>query len=273
MSKAFILLLILLSSRTWSEDFNTRILIDKTFTRENTICRIEDNRIEIEVRSFHQYSESKNDNYGESAFLVNQNKRSLLPINSLNLYRYRFMKGESEYCNRAFAVKLSTYHYGILFLRDNRPFKDKLSVLIYDQKSKEALQVLDTEYSTDTAIKLSSGFAFPYKKEDLEIKMNHIQIDGTVYLYQERQFHYWIKFQDNKFEIDPEITRENFKFQKYFKDQEQFLKEAGWNTQKKEFEQASFFIAVNHSKKKSCITFQKDLSRPENWLCRDEIQK
>ncbi len=273
MSKSLFFLLLLLSPRVWPQDFNTRILIDKTFARENTFCRIEDHRFEIEIRSFHQYSESKNDDYGETAFIVNDQKRNLLPLNSLNLYRYRFLKRENTLCNRAFAVKLTSDNYGILFLRDNRPFKDKLSLLIYDQKAKEAIQVLDTEYTTDSAIKINSGFAFPYRKEDLEIKMNHIEIEGATYLYQARQLHYWVKYQDNKFQVDPLLTQKSFPFRKFFKDSDHFLKEAGWSDQKKEFEKGSFFIAVNHSKKRSCITFNKELSRPESWLCRNEIQK
>lgn len=272
MSKKLFYLILLLSSTAWSQDFNTRILIDKTFARENTFCRTDDNRFEIEIRSFHQYTESKNDDYGESAFIVQKNKRSLLPINSLNLYRYRFLKGENSICNRAFSVTLANHRLGILFLRDNRPFKDKLSVLIYDQNSKKVVQVLDTEYSTDTATRLDSGFAFPHKKEELEIKMDHVDIEGTVYLYQERLLHYWIKFQDSQFEVDPELTFKHFKFRMFFQDSNHFLRESKWNAHKKEFDQGSFYIAVNHLKKKRCISFNKELF-PESWYCKDESQK
>src|SRR5690606_33400340 len=139
------LLLFFSMSPAFSEDFATRALIDKTYVRDNSYCNLNGKKFEIEIRSLDQYSSPQDAELGEHAFFVQNDKRTLLPLNNDLLGRYRFLKGDGKECTKSLVLKLDDSRIVLFFLKASRPLQDTLDAVIYNPSTGQG-SVVETSF-------------------------------------------------------------------------------------------------------------------------------
>jgi len=217
----FLLPLLMLTAQ--AETFKMRNLREQSFTRDNTFCQIKNKRIEIQIRGNQQYTEKK-DQYGEHVFWYPQeDDAKALPINQDKLNSYRLFHGPSKICTKSQAYLFGKDQVVLLFLKENRPFKDKLSLQFFDLNTQKPLTVLHTDYSSDLTDEFPGGFIFRTYVERADMDMGKVKIDGVEFTYQDRHFPYWLKATPAGLEVEPIVSFEKFPFKKHFKDDVRFL--------------------------------------------------
>ena len=156
------LFLLLLASLGFAE-IDVRNLKDKTFTRDNTFCTIGKKRLQIQIRGVSSHTEVGEGKYGDWIFFYpEENQPQVLPLNSNQLSKYRLFEGTSQksVCTKSYGFLLDNDKIAILFLEENRPFLDKLSLQMFDAKTSGPMEVVDTGLMTDAAEAIKGGFIF-----------------------------------------------------------------------------------------------------------------
>lgn len=249
-------------------------LAEKSYSRDNTFCRFKDKTIEIEIRGEGRYTEKQDTLYGQYVFQVEDNKFSLLPINKQGLGRYKFYRGDNKMCSKSIGIQLDPSTAAILFLKENRPFKEKLVIQLYDTKSATPKDAIETDYLTDKIELTQNGFHFRTVMERVDRQIGKINIGDHQYIYQDQEMTPWMSYTAKGFETLGTKTYENSEFKLFFRDETDFLMFSGWNSQEKKFSNLYVYTAVNHELKKECILFtnapQKNLTGSEFWRCKDK---
>lgn len=210
--------------------------------------------MEIQIRSHTFMTESSERNYGEYIFYYLQNKPHLLPLNADKLNSYRLFEGKGTLCSKSLAFPLNKGKVAVLFLKENRPNLDELTLQIFDLKTAEPLEVIETNYLTDTAELSSDGFYFQtYVERLLGSELGKIKINGETFVYQDRDFSYWMKYSLKGFEVMPQVSYQKSNWAEFFKDEKDFLHGAGWDESEKKFKNTVVYVAVNHKLKKECL--------------------
>lgn len=262
--------LLLLISPIFAQSIDVRSLREKTVTRDNTFCRLGKERIEFQIRSDSRHTEPHEKKYGEYVFYYNKKRPYLLPLNVDRLNNYRFFPGRETSCSKTLGYQLEKDKVAILFLKENRPFMDKLSLQIFDASTLAAGDVIDSEFSADKTEATTGGFIFRTYAERQNLQMGSIKIQDIEYFFQDRDFSYWMKYGPAGFEIS---TTESFKhspWKKFFKDEQDFLTATGWDSSNKKFNNSVLFVAINHQHKKECIVLvppKTKITGPEQWRC------
>lgn len=259
----------LVSNQSLAEDFQTRILIDKTFVHDNSYCRLNNKSVEIEIRSFDKYTEPGDSEYGEHVFALQAGKKRLLPLNKDNVGRYKLFKGRSDYCSKSLALPVNDDVLAIFFLRDNRPLGDLLSVLFYNLKTFE-IKLIETVYSTDRATIQQGKFKFPLLHKKKESPLGKVTINEIEFIFQERSIRPWLVLNGETFQIDNVQSYEKSELQKHFQTQNDFEKNFAWDQKTKEYLLNKYYYAINHKEKVECLAVpydkKMDLSS-HKWRC------
>lgn len=264
-----ILFIIFLTS-AFADTFELRGLREKTYTRDNSYCKMGSKRIEIQIRSESKMTERGDKKYGDYIFYYPKVLGKLAPLGHDKLNSYRFFTGKHSLCSKSLGFALDKNKIAVLFLKENRPFMDKLSFQIFDGQNIEPLEVVETEYSTDKAEKTSTGFMFRTHPERLGLDMGKTKIEGLDYVFQDRDFPIWVEYSLKGFEINPEASFKKFGLKKYFKDQKDFLETTAWDGTEKKFKNSVLYVAFNHKKKKRCLFFSPtkvSIKGSEAWRC------
>lgn len=264
------ILLLLLSSQLFAQSIDVRSLREKTFTRDNSFCRMGKERIEFQIRSDAHHTEQIEKSYGEYIFFYNKKLPHLLPLNTDKLNNYRFFPGRDTVCSKSLGYMLDKDKMAILFLKENRPFMDKLSVQIFDATSLIAGEVHDTEFQTDKTELTSGGFIFRTYADRQGLEMGSVKIQDIEYFFQDRDFPYWMKYTSAGFEIDRAASFSHSPWKKYFKDEQDYLTASGWDESAKKFVNSVLYVAVNHQHKKECLLLMPSrtkISGSETWRC------
>lgn len=266
----FISLLLLISS-AFAQTTDVRSLVEKTYTRDNTYCRMSNERIEIQIRSDDKLTESNEKNYGEYILYYNKKKQPfVLPLNIDRLSNFRFFPGRETSCSKSQGYMLDKDKLAILFLKENRPFKDKLALQLFDATTLTPGEAVDTEYTTDKTESIPGGFLFRTYAERQSLEMGSVKIQGTEYFFQDREFSYWMKYSSAGFETEPKMSFSHSPWKKHFKDELDFLTATGWDSSSKKFANTVLYIAVNHKQKKECVLLMPVKTRiagTETWRC------
>jgi hypothetical protein len=254
----------------WAQADTSKIL-EVTYPRDSSVCYIGGQRFELIIRGDQKYMEPGQKVYGEY-ILFSKNKRILpLPFSKPKSETYKFFEGKNTLCSKTNAFLLKKDRLAVLFLKENLPLKEKLVIQQFDIKTLEPLEVLETEYMTDKVVAIPDGFAFQSLEERLEPEMGKVMIEGNEHLYQDRAFSLWINYLENKFEINPSLTFRNFGMKNFFENEDDFLKAAGWDSQKKNFINPIIYVAVNHKNNRQCVLLtneRRKLAGSESWRCR-----
>lgn len=244
-----------------AQSFETRINYDKTYTHDNTYCSIDGKRIEIEVKSLYQYTAPDEAEYGESLFILSNGNKTSLKFNQDNIGRYRLFKGASEYCTKAYAIRLSKSELAIFMLRDNRPFNDQLLYVVYDFQKNRVVRTSETSFLSERAQIQNNRFFFQSMPEVAERASGIVVIHSQKHFFIEKTFNPWINFDGHRFVIDMKKSFEGFEWQHLFNNQDSFVQFSTIN-QMDVGHSISYKVAVNHTTKKSCISFDSDV-----WKC------
>ena len=249
-----------------------RNLAEKTFPRDNTFCSLKDKRIEVQIKGHTKVSEPKEKVFGDYFFYLEEDHPpQILPLNKDRFDSYRFYPGTGTNCSKSLGFALDNSTLAVLFLRENRPFKEKLSLQLFDMQKMTAKDAIDSPYIADKVKGTAGGFVFKSLGEKHDIDMGTTKIEGQDFIYQDRDFTPWVKFSTKGFEVLPDLSYKKFKWKKLFKDEKEFLEISGWSAQEKKFTKTSIYMAVNHALKKECIVFkapQEKLQGNESWRCR-----
>jgi hypothetical protein len=260
----------LLSLVVWGKSPNPKLIVEKTFSRDNTFCTHKDQRIEFQIRGSNKFTEPKDQGVGEHIFTIKKGKYSLLPVNGEGLDSYRLFHGTKSLCSKSLGFLMDNEILALLLLKENRPFPEKLVIQLYDLSSHRPLEVIETEYMTNEAHAITGGFVFKWLSDKSELDMGSVTIEGDVFNYQNRRLNPWVNYINKNFTINPEESYRRFPWRGLFSSEE-FFAAAGWDKSEKKFNKLKYYIAVNHQKKKQCVVFVSENERLkglENWKCR-----
>lgn len=267
---------LLFSSLVFSENsVDLRTLKDKTFTRDNTYCSFGKQRLQIQVRGVTSHTEPVEGKYGDYFFFYpEEGKPELLPLNASHLNKYRLFEGKAKgsLCSKSFGFMLGKNKLAVLFLEENRPFMDKLTLQFFDTQTKRPLEVVETNYISDDAEGIKYGFVFKTYIEKADTGNGKIKIQGIDHAFNDMDFPYWVKYSDLKVEASGEVSFEKFPWKGHFKDIQDFYLTSGWDPKNKKFKNTFLYYAFAHSTKKECILLRDQKTNltgeEKDWRCR-----
>lgn len=245
-------------------------LFEKTFPRDNTFCYQNGKRVEILIRGETKFIEPSERGFGEFFFMRVGTDLTLLPLNSSRSDSLKFFRGAGTVCSKGMSFKVDKETAGVLFLKENKPFKEKLVVQFFDFTNLKPKDFIETIYTTDKVELTKTGFAFNSLDERIDSEMGKVTIAGLSYTYQDREFPKWMGYSSKGFEILGSLTFKRLPWKSFFKDEADFFQSTGWNPNKKEFANVVVYVAVNHTEKKTCLLLVPEKKKPtgdENWRC------
>ena len=270
MKKLFIFGLICLTQMAEAYDFQTRLLIDKTYVHDNSYCQLNQKRFEVEIRSFDKYTEMNDSEYGEYTFIMHSGKKILLPLNHNNLGKYRLFKGENSLCTKSLAISIDKNVLALFFLRDNRPLGDTLSIVLYNVKNQET-KLIETSHRPLHGFEAGNIIKFQLKPELRTPLFGKLILKGKKYIYQEKYIKPWMTFNGQVFEVDTQLSFERAEIKGRFRNQTEFERQFGWNHNLRAYQLDKYLYAVNHELKEECLAFpfeaKKDLTQ-HKWECK-----
>jgi hypothetical protein len=245
---------------------------DKSYARDNVFCGPKKDKIEILIRGESKFTEPKEKGYGELIFYrLPDKKAALIPLSDFKSDTFRFFLGTSPLCSKSHGYALDSKTLCVLFLKENRPFKDKLVLQFFDAETLMPKEHIETNLNVDKAKKSVNGFSVRAFNEIHQQEAGKVTIDNELYIYHEKEFPKWMDYTlKSGFETNPEMTFKKFPWKKSVKDVSEFFSLTGWDSQKKVFSREVIYIAVNHKTKKRCILFSEDklkITGNENWRC------
>ena len=246
-----------LVSSVFASGWETRSLKESTYSRDNTFCQMGNKRIQIEIRSAAPQTESVEKKYGDTLFYYREDDQKsepkLLPLNQEKLNTYRFFEGKSTLCSKSQGFAVGPDKLAVLFLKENRPFKDKLALQLFNTKSQEPENAVDTEFMVDKTLITTDGFLFRTHADRLGLESGKTKIQDIDYTFQDRDFSFWMKYSTSGFAVMPSESFQQFQWKDYFQSEAEFLEFSGWNEKEKMFKNSVLYVAVNYKLKKECI--------------------
>lgn len=247
----------------FSNDFETRALIDKSFVRDNSYCVFGKSKFEIEIRGLDQFTAPQDAGYGEHIFLVYNGKRTLLPINESPMGRYRLLRGSANNCTKSLML-MSDSRIIFFFLKDARPFLDTLSAVIYAPDSGKA-DVVETGLGVVKAMVEKNQLRFSSIKSLDPLGGGKVKITGKEFWFVKKRLPLWYIYDGKSFAVDPEATFNNFEFKAFFNDLSDFSQSFEWDKSANKFKIPEFSHAVRHASKENCLSVG---SERKNWRCK-----
>lgn len=243
-------------------DFGSRVLLDKTYVRDNSYCRLENKRFEIEVRSFERYTSYDEAEYGEHAFIIQNDKYRLLPLNEKLIGRYKFLKGEDKNCTKSLSLKIGKSGLVVFFQKDNRPFLDTLSMVYYDDVTGQ-IDIKETHLPIQKAW-MKDNLLHVYSHESLSNpELGKAQIRGKEFIYNEKPLGSIYIFDGKTISVDSKKSYESFPYKKSVKTIEEFEKLFKWNSTRNVFDVKKFYYAVHMNTRQECIRAEGS----SDWNC------
>lgn len=273
MSYLFLILAILLAPISYAKTSReVKLLVEKTFARDNTFCNFKNKTVEISIRGEGRYTEKRESPYGQIVLQKVKNNYTLLPVNKERFGRYKLLRGQSKICSKSVGVELNPQTSAILFLKENHPFKEKLTIQLYDTQLAEPKDVIETDYLTDKVELAPDGFHFRSLTERLERQIGKVTIAGNEYIFQDQDMSPWIGYSARGFETLASETYKKSPWKKFFQDETDFFMFTGWNPEEKKFNNPYVYTAINHKIKRECVLFSsgphKKLNGSEFWRCK-----
>jgi hypothetical protein len=251
---------------------DSKLTFDKSYPRDNTFCHFKNKRVELLIRGSQKFTEPNERGYGEFIFLRNLPVRipMLMKLNTSRADTFKLFLGTSPQCSKSHGYMIGNDLIAVLLQKENRPFKDKLVIQLFDANSMTPKESIETNFPTDRATFMPDGFAFRVLAENHNPEMGRVMIAGEKFIYQEKTFPEWISYSLKGFEIKDNLTFDKFPWRNAFKDQRDFNEVTGWNEKDKKFTKKIVYLAVNHKLKKECLLFiaaKQKIHGSEAWRC------
>jgi hypothetical protein len=250
---------------------NSKLLLDKSYPRDNTYCSVNGKKMELMIRGESKFTELKDNGYGELIFYRPIKRKPKLLINDrFQSETYKLFHGRNIICSKSHAFFLDESTLSVLFLKEDKPFKDKLALQLFDAETLRPKDFIQTNFTADKAKKIHQGFAFRTFQETYRRDAGKIDINGESYIYHQKEFPIWVHYTSKGVITSSELTFESFPWKNYFKDFHDFKKTTGWDPSNNKFNHEVIYFAINHSTQKSCILIQEkiqNLHGKEDWRC------
>ena len=250
---------------------NSKNAFERSYPRDNTFCSHKEQRVELLIRTSSKCLEQKEKGYGELIFYKLNNKLPrLLPLSDFKSDTFRLFLGTSPICSKSHGHRIDDHSAAILFLKENRPFKDMLFIQKFDLATMTPKESVATNFPVDRVEKSKDGFSFRTFTENYNLELGKVTIDGETFIYHEKEFPLWMNYSIRGFETMSELTFEKFPWKEYFKDIKDFYLGTGWDASNKTFSKQIIYEAVNHPLKKRCILLVENelkLEGKEDWKC------
>lgn len=267
-SSTILLAFFLYLSPALALDFETRVLIDKTFVHDNTYCQLGGKKLEIEIRSFEKYTHQKDLEYGDHVIVIQDKKYISLPINETLIGRFKLLKGKDKNCSKALSIKLDNSKLIFFLLKDNRPLKSSLLTVLYNLETQKSI-ASETEFNTEDGFIEDGVLKFSSSETQLSSSLGNVKIRNKEFVYIQKNLDLWYRFDGKNFTFDSAATESSFKYKNLLKNKK-FAEFFKWDASKKRYRYDSFFHAVNHSSKEECIGIRnenkKDIDSID-WIC------
>jgi hypothetical protein len=264
----FIFLIYSLLSTAWSVD-----LKEKTFKRDSTACRYQSVRFKFQLRSTNQFTEVKDKYYGEYlSFGEDETNIEQIDINKDQLHTYRFFKGQNSLCSKSYGFQLNENLVAILLQKENKPFKDKLSILVFDFKNKKKVDFIETDFPVKEAEPVNNGFIFEVIPEKSDTVMGKLTFNAENFRYQDQTLSIWYRYDLKNGTVPaPDITFAKLRFKKGFKDINDFLEASAWSASENKFKKTIIYHAFNMGLTHQCVFFSAEKIKPtgqeSGWRC------
>lgn len=258
------------SAWIWAGEFSKNSF-DNSYPRDNTFCNYKGQRIEFQIRGIDKLTTKPDKNYGEFVFFkTKENPSKLIPLLDFNSDTFRLFPDKNNICSKSHAFPINESTFSILFLKENRPFKDKLMILFFNVTTMNASKVIETNYPVDLIKPSSDGFLIRSSGEKFDFTAGKITINGMTYIYHEKSFPVWIKFSSEKFQVMNKLTFEEFPWKNHFGNESDFYLHSGWDKKNEVFTKDRVIFAINHENKKECISIidqGTDIKGSGSWIC------
>jgi hypothetical protein len=242
---------------------------DKSFPRDNTFCTVNGKTLELMIRSGTERAEPAERGFGELLFYRNPKRKPLLlPLRDFTSETFRLFLGSSPGCSKSHGYLLGS-SFAILLRKENRPFPDKLAIQLFDVQTLAPVKLVSTDYLADKALPHPEGFAFRQVSE-AGAAVGKVLIEGESYIHQQKGFPRWFVYTTSGVRPLPDLSFEKFPWKKLFRDKDEFLALAGWNSKELRFEKDIFHLAVSHKLRRHCFLLTekvRPLGTTDAWKC------
>lgn len=266
----FYLFLLFTTFFSWGSD-QSRNLYEKSFPRDNTFCTFKNKRVKFQIRSQAKYTEPTDLAYGEYVYYqVEKQLPVLLDINKSGSDTFRLFLGTGSLCSKSFGYLIDSKTIAVLFLKENRPYKDKLIIQLLDAATMSPKEYLETNYLVNEVEKHHGGFSFRTFSEEFESDSGKVVINNETFLFHQTHFPVWISYTSKGFKVANDLTYSKSSWTDFFKNIEDFQNLTGWDSKKEIYSKRFIYLATNHKSKRQCIYFSDKkvaLTGSESWLC------
>jgi hypothetical protein len=246
-------------------------LFDKSYPRDNSYCSLGNKRLEVMIRGSSVITEASDRGYGENVFYKLEGKKpELFEFSKNQTDTYHFFKPNKSLCSNSQGYVVGTNLMALLLLKENRPFKDKLVLQLFDLNSMRPGKFIETDLPVVKAQGNKEKFLIKVWDESHRPEIGKVTLQGEVYIYNEQVFPKWMIYKNEKFEIHPEETFKDFPIKNFFKTLDEFNLVTGWSQSNRIYLKDIFFLAVNHQAGKQCILFvdkKQIITGSEAWRC------
>ncbi len=162
---------------------------------------------------------------------------------------------EASICDKTQGYKLSGSILAILYVKDDRPLQDLTRLVVYDAHAKKILEKKELG-AVSKMMPLKTGFAFSMMAQRSDahpIEMRSSAGRKMSAVDQDLGAFQSVRFEDGKLKIefDPELSFEKSRWKKYFKNQSDYFKSAGWDPKNRTFKNTVVYEASHFDRKES----------------------
>lgn len=225
---------------------------EKTYVRDRSECSYGNSKFNLEIRSPDLYALSSESEYGNSISIKQDGVSRPIIMNESDIGRYRILSIYNKICSKVMAFPVNQSEVAFLLLKDNRPFKDQLTILYYNVKTK-LTEVVSTKVSVKEAFLKEGKVFLRHSKDQAEQKFGTLVMDNEKFNFVEKHFEPWMSFDGKHFKTDPMMSYENFEY-KHLLDKKVFSEVAQLN-------KATYQVATRGPK--TCLSFAK-----ASWVCK-----
>ena len=258
--------------------------LDKTVPFRKTLCQMGDTKASFLLRFDKKINASENDYSGAPMVFLKSKKAHIIePLTKPYPGDFSFVPAkENSTCIETQGFELNNNVMAILYSKDNRPFQELYQVAVWNTKTDKIIDKRDLGAVTEY-FKTENGFAFstmiPRSDAD-EFKMTSSSGREMTAIDKDLGALQTATLDKNKLKIeyDPKLSYERSNWKKFFKNQEEYLNTAGWDSKKKNFKNIVVYKASYPDRKEkdtleSCIAFTEKRDREfdrSKWKCLNE---
>lgn len=214
----------------------------KTFTRDQTLCDLNGQKIELSIEGSTLYGGGDGD-YGESLAL--QDRAQVIKLQGTGIGRYRFLPAQNTICSKVMGVMKSKHEAIFFILRDNRPLPDYLMILSYNTES-QAASLSPTNLMVSESFSIAGKSFFKVAATDLVPVSGTTQINGERFHFVEKILEPWVSYDGERFKLDRDLTFQKFEHKR--------ILDRGVVDRLDGFQELKYILAKNPTSGRTCLS-------------------